>query len=398
MKYLIFILCLIAIFLLAYLVSFDRKMVKKKLKTIAIILGIQILLAYVFLHTTIGIKIIGGASKLFEKLLGYANVGIEFVFGGMIEGGYATFLLTALFPIVFICALLGILQYFKILPWFIKIMGTGLNKISRLGKLESYSAVSAVIIGMTAVFVSIKDLLPKLNKQQMYTIAACSISTVDLSIVGAYMNMIDPKFVILAIILNLFSVFVILSIVNPYNPDEKNEALAVINQPAEKDERGFFEILSDYMMDGFNLVLAIVAMLLGFVALVAFLNGIFDGIFGVDFQTILGYIFAPFAFLMGVPWDEAVRFGGLIATKLLSNEFVAMTSFIEMEGLSERSTGIISVFLVSFANFGSIGMIIGALKGLCPDQSKVVAGFSLRLLYGATLVSFLSAAVVGLIL
>jgi len=398
MKYIIFILCLIAIFLLAYLVSFDRKMVKYKLVTILKILGIQLLLSFIFLHTSLGIMIIGGVSKVFEKLLGYANVGTEFVFGGMIEEGLATFVLTALLPIVFICALLGILQYLKVLPWFIKIMGFLLNKISRLGRVESYSAISAVVIGMTAVFVSIKDMLPKLGRKQMYSIAACSISTVDLSIVGAYMNIIDPKFVILAIILNLFSVFVILSIINPYNPNEEYDVLAAVNSSAEQDNRGFFEMISDYMMDGFNIIIAIVAMLLGFIALIALLNGVFDGIFGVDFQTILGYIFAPLAFLLGVQWNEAVQFGGSIATKLLSNEFVAMTSFIEMKGLTDRSIGIISVFLVSFANFGSVGMIIGALKGLSPEQSKVVAGFSMRLLYGATLVSFLSAAVVGVIL
>ncbi len=231
----------------------------------------------------------------------------------------------------------------------------------------------------------------------MYTVAACSISTVDLSIVGAYMNMIEPKYVILAIILNLFSVFVIISIINPYEVSEEDDAIADLSNQ-EKDERGFFEVLSDYMMDGFNLVLAIVAMLLGFIALIALLNGIFDSIFGMDLQTILGYVFSPIAFLLGVPWQDAGRFGALIATKILSNEFVAMMSFMDMKGLSERSIGIISVFLVSFANFGSIGMIIGALKGLNPEQSKVVAGFSLRLLYGATLVSFLSAAIVGLIL
>ncbi len=155
MKYLIFVVCLVTIFLLAYLVSFDRKMVKKKLTTIFIILGIQILLAFILLHTTLGITVIGAAGKVFEKLLGYANVGIEFVFGGMIEGEMALFLLTALMPIVFICALLGVLHYFKILPMFIKITGYLLNKISRLGKVESYSAISAVIIGMTAIFVSI---------------------------------------------------------------------------------------------------------------------------------------------------------------------------------------------------------------------------------------------------
>lgn len=397
MKYLIFIACLAAIFLLAYLVSFDRKLVKKKLGTILLILCIQIVLAFIFLHTTVGIKIIGGASKVFEKLLSYANVGIEFVFGGMIEGGMAEFLLTALFPIVFICALLGVLQYFKILPFFVKITGFILDKISRLGKVESYSAISAVIIGMTAIFVSIKDLLPKLSKRRMYTVAACSISTVDLSIVGAYMNMIEPKYVILALILNLFSVFVIISIINPYEMTEEEDAIIDLGNQ-EKDDRGFFEVISDYMMDGFNLVLAIVAMLLGFVALIALLNGIFDGIFGMDLQTILGYVFSPIAFLLGVPWQDAVRFGSLIATKILSNEFVAMMSFMDMEGLSERTTGIISVFLVSFANFGSVGMIIGALKGLNPEQSKVVAGFSMKLLYGATLVSFLSAAIVGLIL
>src|SRR5699024_3056584 len=308
MKYIIFILCLIAIFLLAYLVSFDRKMVKYKLVTILKILGIQLLLSFIFLHTSLGIMIIGGVSKVFEKLLGYANVGTEFVFGGMIEEGLATFVLTALLPIVFICALLGILQYLKVLPWFIKIMGFLLNKISRLGRVESYSAISAVVIGMTAVFVSIKDMLPKLGRKQMYSIAACSISTVDLSIVGAYMNIIDPKFVILAIILNLFSVFVILSIINPYNPNEEYDVLAAVNSSAEQDNRGFFEMISDYMMDGFNIIIAIVAMLLGFIALIALLNGVFDGIFGVDFQTILGYIFAPLAFLLGVQWNEAVQF------------------------------------------------------------------------------------------
>lgn len=398
MKYLIFILGLVAIFSMAYLASFDRKMVRKKIGTIFIILSIQIVLAFVFLHTTVGIKVIGGAAKVFDYLLGYANEGIEFVFGGMIEAEMALFLLTALFPIVFICALLGVLQYFKILPFFIKITGQLLNKISRLGRVESYSAISAVIIGMTAVFVSVKDMLPKLDNKRMYTVAACSISTVDLSIVGAYMNMIDPKYVIIAIILNLFSVFIIISIINPYEVSAEEDAFVFSDGTETKDERGFFETISDYMMDGFNLVLAIVAMLLGFIALIALLNGVFDSIFGIDLQSILGYILSPIAFLLGVPWDDAVRFGSLIATKILSNEFVAMMSFMDMTDLSERSIGIISVFLVSFANFGSIGMIIGALKGLNPEQSKVVAGFSMRLLYGATLVSFLSAAIVGLIL
>jgi len=122
-------------------------------------------------------------------------------------------------------------------------------------------------------------------------------------------------------------------------------------------------------------------------------------IIGVSFQEILGYIFAPIAFLMGIPWADAVSAGGIMATKLVTNEFVAMINLGEIENtMSERTLGIISVFLVSFANFSSIGIISGAVKGLNERQGNVVARFGLKLLYGATLVSILTAIIVGLII
>ena len=140
-------------------------------------------------------------------------------------------------------------------------------------------------------------------------------------------------------------------------------------------------------------------MLIGFIALIAGFNYVFELLFNISFQQLLGYLFAPIAFIMGVPLSEAVSAGTIMATKLVTNEFVAM---LDLSGgnyqFSERTMGILSVFLVSFANFSSIGIIVGAVKGLNEKQGNAVARFGLKLLFGATLVSILSSIIVSLIL
>ncbi|MED3929318.1 nucleoside transporter C-terminal domain-containing protein, partial [Priestia megaterium] len=141
------------------------------------------------------------------------------------------------------------------------------------------------------------------------------------------------------------------------------------------------------------------AMLIGFVALIAAINGLFNSIFGITFQSILGYIFSPLAFIMGIPASEIVQAGNIMATKLVTNEFVAMLDLKNVAGdLSSRTVGILSIFLVSFANFSSIGIIAGATKSIDPKQANVVSQFGLKLLYGATLVSLLSGTIVGVML
>jgi nucleoside transport protein len=158
-------------------------------------------------------------------------------------------------------------------------------------------------------------------------------------------------------------------------------------------------MIGEYIMDGFKVAIIVGAMLIGFVALMAAVNNVFDLIFGISFQEILGFIFAPVAFIMGVPMAEAVQAGGIMATKLVTNEFVAMMDLVKVQGeFSDRTLGIISVFLVSFANFSSIGIIAGAVKGLNEKQGNTVAKFGLKLLYGATLVSVLSAVIVSVVL
>lgn len=158
-------------------------------------------------------------------------------------------------------------------------------------------------------------------------------------------------------------------------------------------------MLGEYILAGFKVALIVAAMLIGFIALIAGINAVFDMAFGISFQECLGYVFYPFAWIIGIPSDEALKVGSIMATKLVSNEFVAMQSLQEIAGqLSERSKGILSVFLVSFANFSSIGIVAGAIKGLNEKQGNTVARFGLKLLFGSTLVSFLSAAITGLVM
>lgn len=392
MKYVIAALGLLVVIGMAILASNDKKNIR--FRPIAVMILLQLLLGFALLNTSVGEILVKGIAGVFQSLLAYAGEGIEFVFGGMANEGAGPFFLNVLLPIVFISALIGILQYIKVLPILMRYIGIVLSKVNGMGKLESYNAVASAILGQSEVFISVKKQIGLLPKHRMYTLCASAMSTVSMSIVGAYMTMIEPRYVVTALVLNLFGGFIIASIVNPYKVKPEEDILEV----QEEEKQSFFEMLGEYIMDGFKVAITVAAMLLGFVALIAMINGIFDGIFGITFQELLGFIFAPFAFIMGVPWKEAVDAGSIMATKLVSNEFVAMLDLGNFTTLSSRTVGIVSVFLVSFANFSSIGIIAGAVKGLHERQGNVVARFGLKLLYGATLVSVLSATIAGLFL
>ena len=394
MKYLISIIGILIVLGLAYLVSNNRKDIK--FRYIGIMIVLQILLTLLLLNTKVGYFIIRAIAVVFERLLEYAAEGITFVFGGLANEGQAPFFLTVLLPIVFISVLIGILQHFKILPFIMRWIGYLLSKVNGMGKLESYNAVASAMVGQSEVFITVKKQLDKLPPNRLYTLCASAMSTVSMSIVGSYMTMIQPEYVVTALVLNLFGGFIIASIINPYRVDPEEDILPV---EEEEKKQTFFEMLGEYIMDGFKVAIVVGAMLIGFVALIAFINGTFDQIFGITFQHLLGYVFAPVAFIMGIPWSEAVSAGGIMATKLVTNEFVAMVSLSDIaDTFSERTLGILSVFLVSFANFSSIGIIAGAVKGLSERQGNTVARFGLKLLYGATLVSILSGLIVGLII
>ena len=394
-----FVLALAVVAILALLVSSDRK--KIRIRYVIQLLVIEVLLAWFFLNSNVGLGFVKGFSEMFEKLLGFANEGTNFVFGSMNDQGLAFFFLKVLCPIVFISALIGILQHIRVLPVIIRAIGYLLSKVNGMGKLESFNAVSSLILGQSENFIAYKDILGKMSRNRMYTMAATAMSTVSMSIVGAYMTMLEPKYVVAALVLNMFSTFIVLSLINPYRVDESEENLQMSNL---HEGQSFFEMLGEYILAGFKVAIIVAAMLIGFIALISALNALFatvTGWFGysISFQGILGYIFYPVAWVMGVPAGEALQVGSIMATKLVSNEFVAMMDLQKVAAtLSPRAEGIISIFLVSFANFSSIGIIAGAIKGLNEEQGNVVSRFGLKLVYGSTLVSVLSASIAALVL
>ncbi|MBJ9237609.1 nucleoside permease [Citrobacter freundii] len=394
-----FVLALAVVAILALLVSSDRK--KIRIRYVIQLLVIEVLLAWFFLNSNVGLGFVKGFSEMFEKLLGFANEGTNFVFGSMNDQGLAFFFLKVLCPIVFISALIGILQHIRVLPVIIRAIGYLLSKVNGMGKLESFNAVSSLILGQSENFIAYKDILGKMSRNRMYTMAATAMSTVSMSIVGAYMTMLEPKYVVAALVLNMFSTFIVLSLINPYRVDASEENIQMSNL---HEGQSFFEMLGEYILAGFKVAIIVAAMLIGFIALIAALNALFatvTGWFGysISFQGILGYIFYPVAWVMGVPSSEALQVGSIMATKLVSNEFVAMMDLQKIAAtLSPRAEGILSVFLVSFANFSSIGIIAGAIKGLNEEQGNVVSRFGLKLVYGSTLVSVLSASIAALVL
>lgn len=392
-NFLHFILALVVIFALALLVSHDRKKIRPRY--IIQLLVIEGALAYFFLHAENGLSVIRHVSHVFALLMGFAARGSEFVFGNMSGQGLAFIFLHVLCPIIFISALIGILQHWRILPLIIRVFGTLLSKINGLGKLESFNAISSLILGQSENFIAYKGILKDISPRRLYSMAAAAMSTVSLSIVGSYMSMIDGRYVVSALILNVFSTFIILSLINPTQPGDEPE----IKLTQLHKDQSFFEMLGEYILAGFKVAMIIMAMLIGFIALIAAVNALFAAVLGISFQEILGYIFQPFAWLLGIPAQDTLKAGSIMATKLVTNEFIAMIDLQkEAARLDPRTLGILSVFLVSFANFASIGIIAGAIKGLDEQQGNTVSRFGLKLVYGSTLVSLLSAAFAGLIL
>ena len=396
MVYLHFILGLVVIAVLALLASNNRKNIKYRY--IIQLLIIELALAYFLLNSSAGTGIVKEFADAFNGLLSFASDGTNFVFGNLSNNNDFNFFLSVLMPIVFISALIGILQHIKVLPYIIKGLGFLLSKVNGMGKLESFNAISALMVGQSENFITYKNILGGMSERRMYTLAATAMSTVSMSIVGSYMKLIDPKYVVAALFLNMFSTFIILSIINPYDHEAEMDIDEMM--AAESGEKlTFFEMLGEYILMGFKVAVIVAAMLIGFIALISMINAGFSAAFGISFQNIIGYLFYPVAWLMGVPAHEALQAGSIMATKLVTNEFVAMMDLQKQVGsLSAHTVGTVSIFLVSVANFSSIGIIAGAVKGVNEEKGNMVARFGLRLLYGSTLVSILSALIANIML
>lgn len=351
------------------------------------ILVVELFISWFFLKSPIGVDAVAKISHFFQTLMSFAKTGTDFVFGDIInsQDGF-NFFLNALIPIVFMSALIGILNYTNILSKVIGVVGFILNKISGMGRLESYNAINAMMFGQSENFIAYKDTLRYMSKERMFTLTATAMSTISMSIVGTYMTMIPAKLVVAGLFLNMFSTFAILTIINPYKRDD--DFISENHKPNET----FFEMLAEYIIAGFKIAVIVAAMLVGFISLISMADAAFMFLFGITFQTALGYAFSPLAIVIGAPIQDAIHVGSIMATKIVSNEFVAMQSLQSIQNLiSVRSFDTVCVFLISFANLSSIGIIAGAVKAVDEKQGNVAARFGLKLVCTSTLISMLSA-------
>jgi nucleoside transport protein len=376
---------------LAFLMSNDKKNID--FKAIAIMIGLQFLTTWFMFNTTIGEKIVKVSTSVFDKLIVFGNNGINFVFGGLIQDGQFVFFFNVLLQIVFFSTLIAILNYTKILPLTIKYVGGALAKITGVPKLESFSAVSGVFLGQSESMIAIKNYLDSISTNRLYVIAATAMGSVSASILGSYMQLIPSEYVLVSLPLNMFSALIIGIIISPVKVTKEEDKVEL---SLDSGEKSIFEAMGNGALDGLKVAGIVAGMLIAYIATMDMINWFVAGLSGMKLQEILSYVVWPITVLMGVPVDEALKVGSIVALKVVTNEFVAMLDFTKMiPNLSEKSVAIVSTYLISFANFSSIGIIAGTVKAINGEKSKEVAGFGLKLLIGATLASILSATIVG---
>ena len=256
----------------------------------------------------------------------------------------------------------------------------------------SFNSINAFMLSQSGVFVSAKEFIDDLAPRQIYALAICGVSTISSTIIGAYLQMVEPKYVVTATVMNMLMGLLVINIVFPRDVESEGEIdmSFIENRPAGN----ILQVIGDYATTGFNTVVAIGISLMAFLALIQLLNMICSGLFHIDFQHILGYVFYPVAWIMGAGKDS-LEVGNLIATKLVSNEFVAISGMAKMH-LSEHAKAITSVALLSFANLSSIGIVGGAISGVSTKQSDVFYKKGFKVLFAAFISSLLIGSIVGL--
>ncbi|MEB5792961.1 NupC/NupG family nucleoside CNT transporter [Staphylococcus hominis] len=392
---------------IAVLFSRDRKHIQWK--SILILVLLNVFLAWFFVYFQIGRSIVEGLAAAIAWVIQSAHTGTGFAFSSFTSGKQMDMAVSALFPILLVVPLFDILMYFNILPKIIGGIGFVLAKITRQPKFESFFGIEMMFLGNTEALAVSNEQLKRMNEMRVLTVAMMSMSSISGAIVGAYVQMIPGELVLTAIPLNIINATIVASILNPVTVEEKEDIIYSINNDEKIERQPFFSFLGDSVLNAGKLVLIIIAFVISFVALADFLDRFINLITGLvgswmgmkgsfGLNQILGVFMYPFALLLGLPWGEAWIVAQQMSKKIVTNEFVVMgeiTKVIDTYNAHRRA--VISTFLVSFANFSTIGMIIGTLKGIVDKKtSDFVSKYVPMMLLSGILVSLLTAAFVGL--
>ncbi|WP_017595565.1 NupC/NupG family nucleoside CNT transporter [Nocardiopsis potens] len=426
---------------IAFAFSTDRRAIKPR--TVIGALLAQVVFAIVVLYWEPGKAALQALSLGFQSLIDASGEGIAFLFGSLLPEEGTIFAFQVLPVVIFVSSLTAVLYHLHILQWVVKIIGGGLQWLLGTGKAESMNATANIFLGLTEAPLVIRPYLSRLTRSELFAVMVGGLATVAGSVlVGYYLLGASMEYLIAASFMAAPAGLLMAKIMLPETEKstagevlevktavgggpaevtdgegagsaggekaEDGKAAAASEAPAaEEDERphNVIDAAARGASEGLKLALNIGAMLLAFVSLVALLNmglGAIGGLFGMEdlsFQKVLGWIFSPLMFAIGVPWDEAVTAGGFLGQKLVLNEFVAFMDFTpQIAELSDKTVAIVTFTICGFANIGSMAVLLGGLGGLAPNQRKAIAKLGLRAILAGTLANLLSAAIAGILI
>jgi len=394
---------IVTLLLLAWLISENRKRINYR--TVATAFGLQVAMAALILYVPGGGTFLNTFADAVQSVIDYANVGIQFLFGPLGERKPGSIIVAfhVLPVIVFFAALMATLYYLGIMQLVIKFLGGGLHKLLKTSRIESMSAVADIFVGHTEAPLVVRPYLPTVTKSELFAIMTAGMATIAGAVMAGYAAMgIDLKYLITASFMGAPGALLMAKIIIP-ETDYRDPDLGKAQYSETGRPVNVFEAIANGARDGLSLALNVGAMLLAFIALIALLNGMISGVggwFGIEaltFEKILGWLLAPLAFLLGVPWNEAVVAGSLIGQKLVVSEFVAYLSFVQVyKDLSPQTQVIVTFALCGFANLSSIAMLLGGLGSLVPERRSEIARLGLRAVIAGSLSNLMSAVLAGL--
>lgn len=392
---------IVALLAIAYAFSSNRKAINWR--TVGGAFAIQLLLGAFVLYIPVGKEVLLAISNGVSNVISYANNGIEFVFGdlGKFKLGFI-FAFNVLPVIVFFSALIAVLYHLGIMGFVIKILGGGLQKLLKTSKPESLSATANIFVGQTEAPLVIRPFIPTMTRSELFAIMVGGLASVAGSILAGYAGIgVEMKYLIAASFMAAPGGLLMAKLLVPETSNTTND-LEDLKQSDSDKSVNVIDAAANGASSGMQLAMNVGAMLMAFIALIALLNGLIGwigqllGYDNITIQLLLGYLFQPVAWLIGVPWNEAASAGSFIGQKIIVNEFFAYFDFMQhKEALSAHTQAIVTFALCGFANLSSIAILLGGIGGMAPNRRHEIAQLGLKAVLAATLANLMSAAIAG---
>ena len=397
-----------ALLFIAYLLSDNKKAINYR--TILGAFAIQAGLGAFVLYVPFGKDVLESISGAVQAVIDSAQAGINFLFGGLVSnkmfevfgGGGFVFAFRVLPIIIFFSSLIAVLYYLGVMQWIIKLIGGSLHKVLRISRPEAMSATANIFVGQTEAPLVVRPFIPKMTQSELFAIMVGGLASVAGSVLAGYAGLgIELKYLIAASFMAAPGGLLMAKMIKPETQqviDNMDDAMA------EQDDKpaNVIDAAASGASSGLQLALNVGAMLLAFIGLIALMNsfvgyvGSFFGTETLTIQLILGYIFAPVAWLIGVPWAEAVTAGSFIGQKLVLNEFVAYIDFVGVRDTLSMHTQVIVTFaLCGFANLASVAILLGGLGTMAPTRRHDIAKLGMKAVAAASLANLMSAALAG---